>query len=75
MEAPERTGAILQHLVENYRADAVQFYDNNFFLREDDAGNWRSVCNHSNCGGGARNGSTQCCAIPIQRSKPTVVPG
>ena len=37
VEAPERTAAILQHLVEKYRADAVQFYDNNFFLREDDA--------------------------------------
>jgi len=37
MEPPERTAAILQHLVEKYRADAVQFYDNNFFLREDDA--------------------------------------
>jgi radical SAM superfamily enzyme YgiQ (UPF0313 family) len=37
MEPPERTAAILQHLVDKYRADAVQFYDNNFFLREDDA--------------------------------------
>ena len=35
MEAPARTESILRHLVETYGADAVQFYDNNFFLRED----------------------------------------
>jgi anaerobic magnesium-protoporphyrin IX monomethyl ester cyclase len=35
MEAPARTESILRHLVESYRVDAVQFYDNNFFLRED----------------------------------------
>jgi anaerobic magnesium-protoporphyrin IX monomethyl ester cyclase len=37
MEAPERTEAVLRHLVQNYGVDAVQFYDNNFFLREDHA--------------------------------------
>ena len=36
-ESPERTDAILRHLVENYGADSVQFYDMNFFLREDHA--------------------------------------
>ena len=35
MESPARTEAILRHLVQTYGADAVQFYDNNFFLRED----------------------------------------
>lgn len=35
MESPERTEAILRHLVRTYGVDAVQFYDNNFFLRED----------------------------------------
>jgi anaerobic magnesium-protoporphyrin IX monomethyl ester cyclase len=35
MEAPARTESILRHLVETYGVDAVQFYDNNFFLRED----------------------------------------
>ena len=35
MESPARTAGILTHLVERYRVDAVQFYDNNFFLRED----------------------------------------
>ncbi|MBI3696652.1 MAG: B12-binding domain-containing radical SAM protein [Acidobacteria bacterium] len=35
MEPPERTAAILGHLKQQYGADAVQFYDNNFFLRED----------------------------------------
>jgi radical SAM superfamily enzyme YgiQ (UPF0313 family) len=35
MEAPARTEAMLRHLVETYGVDAVQFYDNNFFLRED----------------------------------------
>jgi len=35
MESPARTEAILRHLVQKYGADAVQFYDNNFFLRED----------------------------------------
>jgi len=35
MEAPARTEAVLRHLAETYGADAVQFYDNNFFLRED----------------------------------------
>lgn len=37
VESPERTAAILRHLHEKYGADAVQFYDNNFFLREDNA--------------------------------------
>jgi anaerobic magnesium-protoporphyrin IX monomethyl ester cyclase len=35
MESPERTVAILGHLVNEYGADSVQFYDMNFFLRED----------------------------------------
>jgi anaerobic magnesium-protoporphyrin IX monomethyl ester cyclase len=35
MESPARTEATLRHLVETYGIDAVQFYDNNFFLRED----------------------------------------
>jgi anaerobic magnesium-protoporphyrin IX monomethyl ester cyclase len=35
MESPARTEAALRHLVETYGVDAVQFYDNNFFLRED----------------------------------------
>ena len=34
MESPARTEAILQHLARNYGVDAVQFYDNNFFMRE-----------------------------------------
>jgi radical SAM superfamily enzyme YgiQ (UPF0313 family) len=37
MESPERTVAILQHLKEKYGADSVQFYDMNFFMREDHA--------------------------------------
>jgi anaerobic magnesium-protoporphyrin IX monomethyl ester cyclase len=37
MESPQRTVAILRHLVEEYGADSVQFYDMNFFLREDHA--------------------------------------
>jgi anaerobic magnesium-protoporphyrin IX monomethyl ester cyclase len=41
MESPERTVAILQHLIERYGADSVQFYDMNFFLREDHA---RRLC-------------------------------
>jgi tRNA A37 methylthiotransferase MiaB len=36
-EAPERTAAVLTHLQREYAIDAVQFYDNNFFLREADA--------------------------------------
>lgn len=36
-ESPERTEAILRHLVKEYGADSVQFYDMNFFLREDHA--------------------------------------
>lgn len=35
MESPARTENILRHLRQAYGADAVQFYDNNFFLRED----------------------------------------
>ena len=35
-ERPERTAAVLEHLHREYAIDAVQFYDNNFFLREDD---------------------------------------
>ena len=41
MESPERTFEILQHLVSLYGADSVQFYDMNFFLREDHA---RKLC-------------------------------
>jgi len=41
MESPERTVEILQHLIDKYRADSVQFYDMNFFLREDHA---RKLC-------------------------------
>src|SRR5450755_61489 len=37
MESPRRTAAILQHLKTNYGADSVQFYDMNFFMREDHA--------------------------------------
>ncbi len=37
MESPERTAAILGHLAAVYGADSVQFYDMNFFLREDHA--------------------------------------
>jgi pyruvate-formate lyase-activating enzyme len=36
-EPPERTAAVLAHLKERYAINAVQFYDNNFFLREDQA--------------------------------------
>src|SRR5579863_6852556 len=35
LEAPARTAAVLRHLAQNYGVDAIQFYDNNFFLRED----------------------------------------
>jgi len=35
MESPARTQDILRHLVQRYGVDAVQFYDNNFFLREE----------------------------------------
>jgi anaerobic magnesium-protoporphyrin IX monomethyl ester cyclase len=34
MESPPRTAAILAHLKRKYAIDAVQFYDNNFFLNE-----------------------------------------
>lgn len=37
MESPARTEAILHHLSATYGMDSVQFYDNNFFLREDHA--------------------------------------
>lgn len=35
MESPERTAATLDHLQRTWGINAVQFYDNNFFLRED----------------------------------------
>jgi radical SAM superfamily enzyme YgiQ (UPF0313 family) len=35
VETPERTEAALKDLTMTYGVDAVQFYDNNFFLRED----------------------------------------
>ena len=35
MESPARTESIMRHLVKNYGMDGVQFYDMNFFLRED----------------------------------------
>ena len=37
MESPGRTAAVLHHLATRYGADSVQFYDMNFFLREDHA--------------------------------------
>jgi len=37
MESPGRTAEILRHLAKTYGADSVQFYDMNFFLREDHA--------------------------------------
>ncbi|ABF39882.1 Fe-S protein, radical SAM family [Candidatus Koribacter versatilis Ellin345] len=37
MESPDRTVAILSHLKQTYGADSVQFYDMNFFMREDHA--------------------------------------
>ncbi|HUI55889.1 MAG TPA: radical SAM protein [Bryobacteraceae bacterium] len=37
MESPARTVAILDRLQSTYGVNAVQFYDNNFFLREDHA--------------------------------------
>ena len=37
MESPARTIAILEHLQKTCGVNAVQFYDNNFFLREDHA--------------------------------------
>jgi anaerobic magnesium-protoporphyrin IX monomethyl ester cyclase len=37
LETPSRTAAILQHLATEYGADSVQFYDMNFFMREDHA--------------------------------------
>lgn len=36
-ESPERTAAILSHLRTRYGADSVQFFDMNFFLKEDQA--------------------------------------
>ena len=37
VESPQRTEAILRHLAIQYGADSIQFYDMNFFLREDHA--------------------------------------
>jgi radical SAM superfamily enzyme YgiQ (UPF0313 family) len=37
MESPARTAAILDDLQKHWGINAVQFYDNNFFLREDHA--------------------------------------
>jgi radical SAM superfamily enzyme YgiQ (UPF0313 family) len=37
MESPSRTAAVLKDLKDCYGVNAVQFYDNNFFLREDHA--------------------------------------
>ncbi len=41
MESPSRTESVLRHLASKYGADSVQFYDMNFFLREDHA---RELC-------------------------------
>jgi radical SAM superfamily enzyme YgiQ (UPF0313 family) len=42
-ESPDRTAAILAHLAREYGADSVQFYDMNFFMREDHA---RELADH-----------------------------
>ncbi len=43
LESPARTAAILSHLSTEYGADSVQFYDMNFFMREDHA---RELADH-----------------------------
>ena len=53
-ENPHRTAAILEHLVTKYGADSVQFYDMNFFLREDHAATWPNGSRHWAYAGGAR---------------------
>jgi anaerobic magnesium-protoporphyrin IX monomethyl ester cyclase len=37
MESPARTESVLRHMARVYAVDSIQFYDNNFFLREDHA--------------------------------------
>jgi anaerobic magnesium-protoporphyrin IX monomethyl ester cyclase len=37
METPARTEAILRHIQNSYGIDSIQFYDNNFFMKEDHA--------------------------------------
>ncbi len=37
LEAPERTASVLRFLKEQHAVNAIQFYDNNFFLQEDHA--------------------------------------
>ncbi|MGH9557738.1 MAG: B12-binding domain-containing radical SAM protein [Bryobacteraceae bacterium] len=37
IEPPARTAAVLQRLARDFGANAVQFYDNNFFIREEHA--------------------------------------
>lgn len=37
LESPDRTARHLEYLVRNHGMDAVHFYDNNFFVREDHA--------------------------------------
>jgi radical SAM superfamily enzyme YgiQ (UPF0313 family) len=37
MESPAHTESVLRHLSNTYGVNAIQFYDNNFFLREDHA--------------------------------------
>ena len=58
MENPARTVAILQHLATTYGADSVQFYDMNFFLREDHARELADRSGHLwGCAGGGRGQS------------------
>ena len=51
----------------DYGVNAVQFYDNNFFLRESHAANWPSALRRCICAGGARGASISCWAIRTTR--------
>ena len=71
MESPERTVAILTHLVEHYGIDSVQFYDMNFFLREDQLVSSATEWHISISAGGAKLASTSCpdtLTKPLRRS-------
>ena len=74
MESPARTEAVLRHLATEYAVDSIQFYDMNFFLREDHARDSASGLLHWDCVGGVRPASTLWGVTRTKLWRPFAVP-
>jgi len=60
LPAPQRLEKDLNFLTRQLGVDAVQFFDHNFFDREEDTQPLLEVLANSSCRGGALRGRTRC---------------